>query len=167
MIVTKDENGISVVGREFFDVADTLGCGQTFRFRSDGDGYVVRTADAVCRVRQTADGARIDTDDPDRFYRVEVRREAINIKTFGSLINQVLPVRVNTEGLLMHTASELYMLPCEEESYTAAGDLLMRAGLVLQQSFTGTGYNDAVRLMPDFSGRLYFLRATEEPEEKE
>ena len=69
MIVTKDENGISVVGREFFDVADTLGCGQTFRFRSDGDGYVVRTADASCRVRQTADGARIDTDDPDRFYR--------------------------------------------------------------------------------------------------
>lgn len=105
--------------------------------------------------------------DPDRFYQVEVRREAINIKTFGSLINQILPVRVNTEGLLMHTASELYMLPCEEESYTAAGDLLMRAGLVLQQSFTGTGYNDAVRLMPDFSGRLYFLRATEEPEEKE
>ena len=105
--------------------------------------------------------------DPDRVYRVSVRREAINIKTFGSLINQILPVRVNTEGVLMHTASELYMLPCEEESYTACGDLLMRAGLQLQQAFTGTGYNDAVRLMPDFSGRLYLLQALEEQKEQE
>lgn len=85
MIVTKDENGISVVGREFFDVADTLGCGQTFRFRSDGDGYVVRTADASCRVRQTADGARIVTDDPDRFYRYFALDEDYGNTTDGSV----------------------------------------------------------------------------------
>ncbi len=105
--------------------------------------------------------------DPDRTYQVTVRREAINIKTFGSLINQILPVRVNTEGILMHTASELYMMPCEEERYTAAGDLLMRAGIQLQQAFTGTGYNDAVRLMPDFSGRLYYLQAIKPTKEEE
>ena len=103
--------------------------------------------------------------DPDRLYEMQVRREAINIKTFGSLINQILPVRVNTEGILMHTASEFYMMPCEEERYTAYGDLLMRAGVNLQQAFTGTGYNDAVRLMPDFSGRLYWLRALPPPVE--
>ena len=59
----------------------------------------------------------------------------------------------------MHTASGVYMLPCEEERYTAWGDLLMRAGLRFKQSFTGTGYNEDVRLMPDFSGRLYALKA--------
>ena len=96
---------------------------------------------------------------PDRLYEVTVRREVINIKTFGSLINQILPFRVNADGLLMHTASGVYMLPCEEERYTAWGDLLMRAGLRFKQSFTGTGYNDDVRLMPDFSGRLYALKA--------
>ncbi len=88
-----------------------------------------------------------------------MRREVINIKTFGSLINQILPFRVNADGLLMHTASGVYMLPCEEERYTAWGDLLMRAGLRFKQSFTGTGYNEDVRLMPDFSGRLYALKA--------
>lgn len=96
---------------------------------------------------------------PDRLYEISVRREVINIKTFGSLINQILPFRVNADGLLMHTASGVYMLPCEEEHYTAWGDLLMRAGLRFKQSFTGTGYNDDVRLMPDFSGRLYALKA--------
>ena len=49
--------------------------------------------------------------DPDYRAVAEAMLEAhgetlpINTKPFGSLINQVLPVRVNTEGLLMHTAN--------------------------------------------------------------
>lgn len=68
MTVTKDNSGITVCGTEFFNARDTLECGQTFRFVQDGDGFVVRSADKVCRVRQTEDGVRIDTDDPGYFY---------------------------------------------------------------------------------------------------
>ena len=68
MTITKDESGITVCGTEFFNARDTLECGQTFRFFSDGDAFVVRSADKVCRVRQADDVVRIDTDDPGYFY---------------------------------------------------------------------------------------------------
>ena len=68
MEITKDKSGITVEGAEFFNVRDTLECGQTFRFAQNGDGYTVRSADKYCRIAQTADGVRIDTADPDYFY---------------------------------------------------------------------------------------------------
>ena len=95
----------------------------------------------------------------ERCYQIEVRPHAINIKTAGSLLNFVLPVKVNTEGLLVHTAAQVYMLPCERERYTVYGDLLMEAGLRCKQRFTGTGYNENVRMMPDFGTRMFYLCA--------
>lgn len=68
MTVTKDKSGITVDGAEFFNVKDTLECGQIFRFAYDGGGYTVRSADKYCRIVQTADGVRIDTSDPEYFY---------------------------------------------------------------------------------------------------
>lgn len=55
--------------------------------------------------------------EPDIEYEVTVRRQMIDIRAFGSLINQVLPVKVDSDGLLVHIAAGYYMLPCEEESY--------------------------------------------------
>ena len=76
----------------------------------------------------------------------------------SSLINQILPVKVNAGGHLMHAVADRYMMPCETERYAAYGDLLMYAGIRQKQAFTGTGYNENVRLMPDFSSRVYYLR---------
>lgn len=98
----------------------------------------------------------------DALYEVTVRPQCVNIKTFGGLLNHVLPVKLNTDGLLVHKASELYMMPCETEYYAVYGDLLMHAGLRQKQSFTGTGYTENVRLMPDFSARMYYLQAQPE-----
>ncbi len=95
--------------------------------------------------------------DSDAKYSITVRHQQINVKTFGSLINHVLPIKVNSEGVLMHLASQHYMMNCEQESFCAHGDLLMSAGLRRKQSFTGTGYNENVRLMPDYSARIYYL----------
>lgn len=96
---------------------------------------------------------------PDVCYTLTVRPQALNIKALGSMLNQVLPVHVNTDGVLVHKAAELYMMPCESEQYTVFGDLLMSAGFKQKQRFTGTGYNSDVRAMPDFSARLYTLTA--------
>lgn len=68
MKVTKDSGGITVSGAEFFDIKDTLECGQTFRFAQDGGGFVVHSADKVCRVEQAGGDVRIATDDPGYFY---------------------------------------------------------------------------------------------------
>lgn len=99
---------------------------------------------------------------PTEKYRLSVRQEAIDIRTFGSLINQILPVKVNTDGHIMHAAADFYMMPCEKEEYVAFGNLLMNAGVKLNQEFTGTGYNEKVRLMPDFSARLYEIELVRE-----
>ncbi len=95
----------------------------------------------------------------DTKYNISVRKQYINIGTFGSLINHVMPVKLNSDGLIMRTAADYYMLPCEDDNFTAYGDLLMCAGLRTKQNFAGTGYNENVRLMPDYSARIYYLCA--------
>ncbi len=97
--------------------------------------------------------------DPDAVYEIEARAQVIDVRTFGSLINALLPFRVNAGGHLLHTVADRYMMPCEEERYTAYGDLLMQAGIKQKQAFTGTGYTKDVRLMPDYASRLYYLKA--------
>ena len=100
--------------------------------------------------------------DPEICYQVTVRPQYVDIRSFGGLINYVLPVKVNTEGFLIHAAANLYAMPTESESFRAYGDCLMEAGLRTKQRFVGTGYNADVRLMPDYSARIYHLNAIEE-----
>lgn len=78
----------------------------------------------------------------DALYELEVRPQVVDVRTFGSLINQILPVKVNAGGHLMHAVADRYMMPCETERYAAYGDLLMYAGIRQKQAFTGTGYNE-------------------------
>lgn len=117
--------------------------------------------DAVGRIEPNSETPplRLAGLDPNRRYRVESRAQKIDIRDFGTLLNAVLPVSVNTSGLLVHAAADRYMLDTEKESYTAAGDLLMEAGLRRKARFAGTGYNEEVRVMPDYSARLYYLTA--------
>ena len=49
----------------------------------------------------------------------------------------------------------------ESESITASGDLLMHTGVALSPAFSGTGFNEKVRVFPDFASRLYFIEAVE------
>ena len=97
--------------------------------------------------------------DPDTCYQVTVRPQFVDIRSFGGLINYVLPVKVNTEGFLIHAAANLYTMPTESESFRAWGDCLMEAGLRTKQRFVGTGYNQDLRLMPDYAARIYHLKA--------
>ena len=50
----------------------------------------------------------------------------------------------------------------ETDAYTASGEQLMRSGVALSPMFGGTGFNDKVRVFPDFAARLYFMEALEE-----
>ncbi|MDD3402059.1 MAG: alpha-galactosidase [Hespellia sp.] len=99
--------------------------------------------------------------DPKQKYRITSREQMIDIRCVGSLINQVLPVKVDSAGILVHVAADHYMLPCEKEEYTAYGDLLMEAGLQQKQRFMGTGYNEHTRMMPDYSARIYVLETVD------
>ena len=117
--------------------------------------------DAVGRIEPNSETPplRLAGLDPARLYRVESRPQKLDIRDFGSLLNTALPVNLNPGGLLVHAAADRYMLSTETESYTAAGDLLLEAGLRRKARFAGTGYNDTVRVMPDYSARIYRLTA--------
>ncbi len=53
---------------EFFNVADTLKCGQIFRYESYLDGYRVYSLDKECFVKNVGDKAIIFSDDIEYFY---------------------------------------------------------------------------------------------------
>jgi len=43
------------------------------------------------------------------------------------------------------------------EDYAVAGDLLSGYGVKLIQQFSGTGYNDRVRILSDYGSRIYLI----------
>ena len=46
----------------------------------------------------------------------------------------------------------------EEEVYEVSGDTLKWAGIKLSTRYSGSGYNTGMRVMPDFSSRLYIIK---------
>lgn len=99
--------------------------------------------------------------DPDRTYRFHNISGRVNIKLFGSLINTMSPIRIRQDGMLHNMIARFIKMGGEVEDHTAKGSVLMSAGVALRQQFSGTGYNENVRLFPDFSSRMYFIEAVE------
>ena len=97
--------------------------------------------------------------DPERVYRFRNLPEHVNVKLFGSLINTVAPVHVRQDSLLHNVIARRVKMDGEAEDITASGSVLMRTGVALSPAFSGTGFNDKVRVFPDFAARLYFLEA--------
>lgn len=97
--------------------------------------------------------------DPDRTYRFHNISGKVNIKLFGSLINTISPIRIRQDGMLHNLIARFYQMGGEAEEHTVKGSVLMNAGVALKPQFSGTGYNENVRLFPDFSSRMYFIEA--------
>ena len=47
----------------------------------------------------------------------------------------------------------------EAEDVTATGAVLISTGVALKPAFSGTGFNENVRVFPDFSLRIYFMES--------
>ncbi len=99
--------------------------------------------------------------DPDASYEIETLPHYMNIARFGELINDYVPFEVQSSGIrgLAHKViSDNYLFPGEMQKVKAGGDELMYAGFRPYNQFTGTGFNERVRIMGDFSSRLYLIR---------
>ena len=81
----------------------------------------------------------------------------IDVKQFGSLIDTVTPIHIKQDSLLHSAIAKVVKMSGESDSVTAAGDILMRTGVALSPAFSATGFNDKVRIFPDFAARLYFF----------
>ena len=99
----------------------------------------------------------------DAVYHVEVRPQKIDIKTFGDLLNRVLPVNVNTEGNLVNGISHIYAMKTECEAYDITGAALNAGAIRLKPQWHGTGWDEqSVRLLGDFGSRVYHFKMKEE-----
>ena len=58
---------------------------------------------------------------------------------------------------MQEIASKFIKMDEKGEDYIATGLSLINAGVVINPSFGGLGYNDKVRLSTDYSARLYFM----------
>ncbi len=97
--------------------------------------------------------------DPDKTYRLYNIPGRVDVRTFGSLINTVTPVHVRQDSVLHNVIAKQVKMSGEVEKVTATGSVLMHTGVMLSPAFSGSGFNERVRIFPDFAARLYFLEA--------
>lgn len=90
-------------------------------------------------------------------YHVRTRKQALSIKTFGNLVNQVSPIEIAEGGVMQAIVDKVYRMDSEVEEYDVTGDMLAYAGIKLSQRFIGTGYNEKTRVMPDNTSRMYVV----------
>ena len=100
--------------------------------------------------------------DETKRYKVSMREQFENIRRFGALVSHALPIRLKPHGMVFNWLSNRFRFKSEPFVCVASGALLMRHGLVLPTRFRGTGYQEGMRLMPDFSSRLYIIEEIED-----
>lgn len=94
---------------------------------------------------------------PNAIYEITSIQQTLPIGRFGHLIAHALPIKLNPNGVIMHTISKYIQLDNATESYTTSGQVLMQ-GIPLKQQFSGTYYNDQTRILGDFGSQLYIIR---------
>jgi alpha-galactosidase len=95
----------------------------------------------------------------DLLYEIKGRKQYISVKTFGDLVNHVLPVKIRGDGVIHTLISARYMFAQTSESFLACGDAINYSGIRLKQQFGGTGYNGNIRVLGDFGSRIYFFKS--------
>jgi alpha-galactosidase len=95
--------------------------------------------------------------DPNADYHYAIRREDLDLRRFGTIINYVLPIHLKEEGALINFIAKFKSMPCETLEGDMSGAGLMGGGLKFPMLWNGTGYSDKVSFMGDFGSRLYTL----------
>ena len=98
--------------------------------------------------------------DKSKTYRLYNIPDRVDIRQFGSLINTVAPIHVKQDSLVHNVIAKAVKMNSENENMTVSGDVLLHTGVALKPAYGGTGFNENVRIFPDFAARLYFLEAT-------
>ena len=90
-------------------------------------------------------------------YIITNRDYQINIKQFGNLINYLLPIKINSEGVIVNEVSKRVAMNSAIQEYKASGAAL-KSGIQLNTLYLGTGYNDKLRLPLDFGSDIYLIK---------
>lgn len=123
---------------------------------SDGDTAAAGVFYRLAHAAPGVDELRLSGLDPAARYSVAARGQNLRVGDFGELVRHVAPVRLNPRGVVMNAADALYAMPECAEVMEATGAALM-SGVRLAGRFCGTGYNENIRVVRDFSSRLYVI----------
>lgn len=94
----------------------------------------------------------------DTLYSINSRTQYTNIRYFGSLVNQAIPIKLKVNHFLHNLVANNYLFKLDEFNKVMTGNQLENIELLLNHQFTGTGHNDKVMFMPDFGSRLFILK---------
>ncbi len=97
--------------------------------------------------------------DPEKTYRFYNISQRVDIKQFGSLVNTIAPFHVKQDSMVHNMIAKAVNMKGEAEDAVASGMVLMSTGVALKPAFSGTGFNENVRVFPDFSLRMYFMES--------
>ncbi len=93
----------------------------------------------------------------DALYHVTSLAQSIRVGQFGSLLKHVVPLNINPNGLLLHTADSYITLKSGTTDLTLSGSALM-SGILLPPTFRGTGYDEEQRTHGDFGSDVYVIQ---------
>lgn len=88
-------------------------------------------------------------------YRVQTRPQRLFIRRFGGLVKHILPVTLHPDGFILRVVNRFYALTDCVEDYTAYGKVMMENGILLNNQFVGSYYNENIRLLGDFGSSIY------------
>ena len=94
----------------------------------------------------------------DTFYHISTRPQRLYIKRFGGLVKHLLPVTLDPNGFILGTVNRFYSLVDCVEDYKCSGSALA-SGVMLNNQFMGSHYNDKTRLLGDYGSSLYLIEA--------
>jgi len=95
--------------------------------------------------------------DSNDMYHVKNFKQRLPLKRFGHLISHALPIKLNTNGLIMRTIGKYKMLDNASIDQKVSGEIL-KQGMKLKQQFMGTYYNDQTRILGDYGSMLYDIK---------
>ena len=133
----------------------------------DREEAIVLLYQKLAQPNPTSDLLRVKGLKERMIYDIKTRSQYISIKEFGSLVNHVTPISITAGGVVQSVVDKIFMLNSEQEHYVTTGSLLENAGVKLTQKFAGVGYSERVRIMGDFSSRLYYVKRKESNKEVE
>ena len=94
-------------------------------------------------------------------YNIKSRTQFMNIRTFGTLVNEALPIKLKVNHFLHNIVANNYLFEADKFEKVLTSSQLENAALLLHHTFTGTGQNDKVMMLEDFGSRVFILEQEE------
>lgn len=99
--------------------------------------------------------------DNESYYELFNRPQKFDLSVFGDLVNHFLPTKL-LQGKAADEIAKILQLNIEITHHRVYGELISKAGIVLNQEFGGTVFeNELTRVLGDYGSRIYVLKKLE------